>query len=276
MIKSRVFWPKVKGFKSKTILLSRQVVDYIKADQIFINNIWKRGEQEADKTGPRFPELEKIINEILDDYESVFIKLNWRAPMDLQREFPNLKFSSMYDIFLALKTSGIISELIEEHDQQLYKNKNDQCQLINAPQEGYILELRKYYILDPLKEYRCFVKNNRLVAVSQRNLYLINQIDKLDMLNKIQNFINQIENIQDDVIDIYQDITDKFIAVDINPWYQHTRPKLFTYEELENIQEVQIRIVENKDQIIQESYDEYKQIDEMNNIDDLEEMMKQL
>lgn len=44
MIKSRVFWPKVKGFKSKTILLSKQVVDYIKADQIFINNIWKRDE----------------------------------------------------------------------------------------------------------------------------------------------------------------------------------------------------------------------------------------
>ena len=33
----------------------------------------------------------------------------------------------MYDIFLALKTSGIISELILEYDQQLYKNTNDLC-----------------------------------------------------------------------------------------------------------------------------------------------------
>jgi len=38
------------------------------------------------------------------------------------------------------------------------------------------------------------------------------------------------------VLDIYLDLN-AIILVDINPWQEHTRPKLFTFEELEKLEE---------------------------------------
>lgn len=116
---NRVNWPKeLRGFKSKSIRLSKQVVEYLKADQIFVNTYWKL--YGGEDIGPRFPVLEQFIKEILDEFDGkVFIKLNWRAPLDCGNWVQDMCFDDLHDIFMALKTSGIIMEMISDYDDIL-------------------------------------------------------------------------------------------------------------------------------------------------------------
>ncbi|CAK82670.1 unnamed protein product (macronuclear) [Paramecium tetraurelia] len=259
----RVNWPKgLKSFKSKSIRLSQEVVSYLKEDGILLNDVWKRPPLQDNGT-KRFPELEQLVNEILDDFESVFIKLNWRAPLDCQNTFQDMCFQDLYDIMMALKYSGVIMEMIEDYDEQVIdQNHPEKCQLVAQPSQGYLLELKKYYKLRPNAEFRCFVKNKKLIGISQKNLYLITEDESVK--DKIQNYFNKIVDlieIDNYVLDVYIDIPPKenIILVDLNPWQEHTRPKLFTYEELDIFQECQLRLVKNKDMIVQEDYSGYRE-----------------
>lgn len=42
----------------------------------------------------------------------------------------------------------------------------EKCKLVNQPCRGHVLELRKHYKLKDDREYRCFIRDKKLVAIT--------------------------------------------------------------------------------------------------------------
>lgn len=92
-----------------------------------------------------------------------------------------LKCTTLADVFLLLKSSDFIThDLCEPYDYRLMQlelflqtlqiyivhrfkfcqdEKDNEIKYID-----YVLALRKWYALQPAKEFRCFVKNKRLIG----------------------------------------------------------------------------------------------------------------
>lgn len=94
----------------------------------------------------------------------------------------------------------------------------------------------------PGTEFRCFIKTNKLIGISQRHTntyfdYLINSKDRI--LSGINNFFNRkIKNLFADdcfTFDLYIDSQNRFYLVDFNPFGEITDPMLFSWEELRGI-----------------------------------------
>lgn len=141
-------------------------------------------------------------------------------------------------------------EMLAEYEETMPLDMcPDVCSIIKEPYNGYVLEIRKFYALKDEKEYRCFIRDSKLIGVSQRNLYIINCEPK-DDLERIKNYCENVKiPLNSFVLDIYLDLN-AIILVDINPWQEHTRPKLFTFEELEKLEEFEFRTVKCKDEIM--------------------------
>ena len=119
------------------------------------------GEMEESDDGqeaPQFPELEEQVQQAIDHLGgSVFPKLNWSSPKDaawiaVER---NLKCRMFADIALLLKSSDFISHDLNHWDEYCEEKGCDM---------SFELILRKWMHLNPAMEFRCFVKDNRLIG----------------------------------------------------------------------------------------------------------------
>ncbi|KAA8579963.1 hypothetical protein FQN60_005498 [Etheostoma spectabile] len=101
------------------------------------------------------------------------------------------------------------------------------------------LVLRKWSELIPGGEFRCFVKENKLIAISQRDYtqyyqHVWKQEDQI--CHAIQGFFSQ--HIQynfldeDFVFDVYRDSQGRVWLIDVNPFGEVTDSLLFSWEEL--------------------------------------------
>lgn len=78
-----------------------------------------------------------------------------------------------------MKNSILLSDMLED-----YKDIVD----INDQNKGLFLIIKKYYNLKPDKEFRCFVRKNKLIAICQRNTFSIFESIKTNE-NHIQELI---------------------------------------------------------------------------------------
>ncbi|XP_075713543.1 translation initiation factor eIF2 assembly protein isoform X2 [Rhinoderma darwinii] len=157
---------------------------------------WSDDENTATLTAPEFPEFSTKVQEAINSLGgSVFPKLNWSSPRDAYWIALNssLKCKSLSDIFLLLKSSDFVAH---DFTQPFIHCKDDSPD----PSVTYKLVLRKWCELIPGAEFRCFVKENKLV----------------------------------DVFDIYRDSEGKVWLIDFNPFGEVTDSLLFTWEELIN------------------------------------------
>jgi len=131
-----------------------------------------------------FLEIQNAIRECIEKYDgAVFPKMNWSCPRDAQwilAESKFLKCTSVEDVFLVLKSSQFIvhdlekayvneSSLMEE--EETTKREDEEKELKHKDERTkFVLVCRRWYDLDPSMEFRCFVKNGQLVAISQRNV----------------------------------------------------------------------------------------------------------
>jgi len=67
-------------------------------------------------------------------------------------------------IFLLLKSSDIVSDLI---DQQMKKIPEQKPEIVDSMSPFYLV-LKKFYSMNPSMEFRCIVKNSKLVGITQR------------------------------------------------------------------------------------------------------------
>ncbi|XP_073407354.1 translation initiation factor eIF2 assembly protein [Dendrobates tinctorius] len=198
---------------------------------------WSDDENTTTLTAPEFPEFSTKVQEAINSLGgSVFPKLNWSSPRDAYWIALNssLKCKSLSDIFLLFKSSDFVT-----HDfTQPFLHCTDDSP---DPSVQYELVLRKWCELIPGAEFRCFVKENKLIGISQRDYtqyyeHVCKQ--KEDICRSIQEFFK--ENIQykfldeDFVFDIYKDCEGKIWLIDFNPFGEVTDSLLFTWEELLN------------------------------------------
>nr|XP_048317213.1 cell division cycle protein 123 homolog [Myodes glareolus] len=196
---------------------------------------WSDDENTTTLTAPEFPEFNTQVQEAINSLGgSVFPKLNWSAPRDAYWIAMNssLKCNTLSDIFLLFKSSDFITRDFTQPFIHCTDDSPDPC-------IEYELVLRKWCELIPGAEFRCFVKENKLIGISQRDYtqyYDHISKQKEEIRRCIQDFFT--EHIQykfldeDFVFDIYRDSRGKVWLIDFNPFGEVTDSLLFTWEEL--------------------------------------------
>jgi D123 len=153
------------------------------------------------------------------------------------------------EIYLLLKSSDFISHDLEhafddteEEDTSLLQNgetDGEEKTEVNTSNIQYDLVLRKWVEINPSVEFRCFVRDRQLLAVTQRDLnhfeFLAPMIDELR--NSIQDFFDEkLKNTFPDpnfVFDVYIPPPHKRVwLMDINPFAPRTDPLLFSWLEI--------------------------------------------
>ncbi|KAI4297456.1 hypothetical protein L6164_037347 [Bauhinia variegata] len=195
-------------------------------------------EAEEPSPPPSFPELELKIKESIESLGgAIFPKLNWSSPKDSAwiSTSGNLRCTTFSEIALLLRASdSLVHDLCHAYDFCSDKSSS-------RPQNFY-LALRKWYpSLRPDMEFRCFVRNQKLVGISQREVttfYPALLEKKNNLLLLMREFFN--DNVRTRVesenytFDAYITKDERVKVVDFNPWGASTLPLLFSWEELEN------------------------------------------
>ncbi|TLD06028.1 uncharacterized protein PgNI_08973 [Pyricularia grisea] len=223
-----------------------------------------RDQQTPAKLPPnrRFPELhQKIKDEIKQLGGEVVPKLNWSSPKDatwIMLDKNTMRCTTPDDVYLLLKSSSFISHDLEHAfdgcatASQQQQTTQDSSAASSTSKLGFqpVLVLRPYFKPQPSLEFRCFVKQRNLVAISQRDLKNYDFLDSLrpaiiarvrELFNKVLRFTFPDDSF---VFDVYipegddddDDETDCRLSrarlIDINPWAPRTDSLLFDWEEL--------------------------------------------
>uniref|UniRef100_A0A672H0M2 Translation initiation factor eIF2 assembly protein n=1 Tax=Salarias fasciatus TaxID=181472 RepID=A0A672H0M2_SALFA len=230
-----VWYPIFKKHTIKSLILPlpQNVIDYLLDDGTLV---WSDDETTTTVTAPEFPEFTSKVLEAINSLGGrVFPKLNWSAPRDANWIALNssLESRSLSDIFLLFKSSDFIT-----HDlTQPFLQCSDQDS--PDPVINYELVLRKWSELIPGGEFRCFVKENKLIAISQRDYtqyyqHILKQEEQIRQA--IGDFFSQHVQYnfldEDFVFDVYRDSLGRVWLIDLNPFGEVTDSLLFTWDEL--------------------------------------------
>jgi hypothetical protein len=184
-------------------------------------------------------QIEQVIDELGG---KVAPKLNWSAPKDAtwMSATNTMECSTPNEIYLLLKSSDFVTHDLEHALDDTEEERGDgEATSPVAPNIPYYLILRKWITLNPSVEFRCFVRNRKLIALCQRDLnrfeFLFNLKDKL--LKVIQDFFDmKLKHTFPDssfTFDVYvPPMHDRVWLMDINPWAPRTDPLLFSWMEL--------------------------------------------
>ena len=163
-------------------------------------------------------------------------KLNWSAPKDatwISMKKNSMECATPNDIYLLLKSSDFVT-----HDLE---HAFDDCEDDEALKEdiNYVLVLRKWFKVNPSCEFRCFVRERRVVGICQWDLnhfeFLFPMKEQLreTILAYFQKTLKGTFPDDNFVFDIYlPEPYDKVRLMDINPWAPRTDPLLYSWLEL--------------------------------------------
>merc|ERR1711936_1386043 len=210
-------------FKSKIIKLPSHFVEYLKEDGIVL----------PDEQITRYSNsLQGYSDSEDEDGTNVFPKLNWSSPRDAAWISHNqsLKCSSFNDICLLLKSSDFIS-----HD---LNNAYDNCldNLDGAHTSQYELVLRRWVEVTPGMEFRCFVKQKKLIRITQRHPFYFSYLkeQRETIFQNISNFYNSNVNgnfpDSEFVFDVFIGANECYL-VDLNP-FDRVTDSLLPWDEL--------------------------------------------
>ncbi|TFK83813.1 D123-domain-containing protein [Polyporus arcularius HHB13444] len=204
-------------------------------------------EEDDERTRFAFPELDAQIRAAVAEYGAVFPKLNFSSPRDAAWMLPAsspLKCMSPADVYLLLKSSDFV-----QHDLDV-ELVFDGCDPAHDPQAPtpYELELvlRKWYPVDRARELRCFVRQETLVGISQRDPNYYEFWNETETQQKVLAAVTTFwethirgkwEQTQGDYVFDFlltRDLSRGHI-VDFNPYHPRTDPLLFTYGELHTL-----------------------------------------
>jgi D123 len=236
------WYPRLRAVtpKARLIPLTQPFLSYLRADRIILpsetraddDSGYSDSEDDGDDPAENWREIHDKITAIINELGGKVVpKLNWSAPKDATwiSATNDMECRSANDVYLLLKSSDFIT-----HDLE---HAFDGC--TDSAEVPYHLVLRKAFNLNPALEFRCFVRNRRLVAVSQREMnhfeFLFDLRAKLKP--RIQGFLEEhlLPNFAEEnfVFDVYVPPPhDKVWLIDINPLAPRTDPLLFSWLEL--------------------------------------------
>ncbi|CAE6470152.1 unnamed protein product [Rhizoctonia solani] len=217
-----------------------------------------------------FPELDRQIRQAVSTYEAVFPKLNWTAPKDASWMLTSsgpLRCTSPADVYLLLKSSDFAmhdldtSRIFEGCVNDSHSDKNQATNGFSngaAPDSNSIasnssekdpdvrleLVLKKWYEIERSREVRCFVRDNQLLAISQRDPNFFEHLLPEEIRNLMRSTVSAFWNqevkskfangqVTSYVMDLLltRDLSRAHI-VDFNPYAPRTDPLLFEWSEL--------------------------------------------
>lgn len=185
---------------------------------------------------PEFKDFHKQVDEAIKEIGGkVFPKLNWSSPRDAAWIALNnsLCCENFIDICLLMKSSDFIThDLTSPFQLTQDANTNTRDSVV------YSLALRKWIDMTPSGEYRCFVKQHKLFAISQRQMQHFGFImeSKVSIVKSLKRFYNR--NIRDKfpesdyTFDVYLGGS-SVILIDFNPFVEVTDSLLFSWPELQ-------------------------------------------
>uniref|UniRef100_A0A672QX31 Translation initiation factor eIF2 assembly protein n=1 Tax=Sinocyclocheilus grahami TaxID=75366 RepID=A0A672QX31_SINGR len=207
-----VWYPLFKKHTIKSLVLPipQNVIDYLLDDGTLV---WTDDETTTAVTAPEFPEFKIRVQEAINVLGGcVFPKLNWSAPRDANWIALNssLQCQSLCDIFLLFKSSDFITHDLTQPFLHCSDDSPD-------PTINYELVLRKWSELIPGAEFRCFVKENKVIAISQRDYtqhyqHIAKQEDSISsaILEFFRDHIQYQFPDEDFVLDVYRDSSVSF------------------------------------------------------------------
>jgi len=148
-----------------------------------------------------------------------------------------LKCTSPADVYLLLKSSDFVT-----HDLNV-ERVFEGCVTDDQPSYDLELVLRKWYPVDQRREVRCFVRNDILLGITQRDMnfcdYMIDPVTQTTIKLTVRRLWegnirpNWTLTQPDYVFDLLltRDLSRGYI-LDFNPYAPRTDPLLFSYEEL--------------------------------------------
>lgn len=262
------WYPKLAKFVPRTRILEapEEFREYLLSDGIALKEEQAGDSSESEWETPTVTEVENSSNGSDDDNDEikeppaefhelieatikelngeVAPKLNWSAPVDStwMNTSNTMRCTSANDIYMLLKSSDYIN-----HD------------LMQEPPK-LTLVLREWFDLHPSTEFRCFVKDSRLVAITQRDMNYYEFLERakghiITVCSELaSHIIAQFPN-RDFVFDVHiPKEGEKAYLVDINPWDSQTDTLLFSWDELNDQNfpsvdqiEPEIRLVEKVD-----------------------------
>ncbi|CAO2648409.1 Nn.00g076760.m01.CDS01 [Neocucurbitaria sp. VM-36] len=243
--------------KARLIPLPTAFLDYLRSDGIILppedtdNPTWSDSdsgifsgadnndddEEETVDPSAHWRDTHEAIERTIEELGGkVAPKLNWSAPKDATwiAATNSMECRTPNDIYLLLKSSDFVThDLGHAFDDTVNQSSTPDLDI------PYHLVLRKWITLNPSVEFRCFVRDRRLIAICQRDLnhfeFLFNMQDKLRQT--IQNFFDiRLRDTFPDpnfTFDVYiPPPHDKVWVLDFNPWAVRTDPLLFSWMEL--------------------------------------------
>lgn len=261
--------------KARLVPLPSAFLDYLKSDGIVLppeesdNATWSDddsgifsgadnndgGEEEDADPSVHWRDTHGAIERMIEELGGkVAPKLNWSAPKDATwiAATNSMECSTPNDIYLLLKSSDFIT-----HDlAHAFDDTADQSTTPD-PEIAYHLVLRKWINLNPSVEFRCFVRDRRLIALCQRDLnhfdFLFNMQDKIQQL--LQEFFDsKLRDTFPDpnfTFDVYiPPPHDKVWVVDFNPWAMRTDPLLFSWMELLTMEVPAVQDTDVKEEVV--------------------------
>ena len=226
------------------------------------DNVAESGSEDEINTTPpnhRFPEFhDQLKHAIAELGGAVIPKLNWSAPKDaaFMTSEKSLRCTCPNDIYLLLKSSSFVSHDLAHAfsgcsdgpvsaSAQAHVWWNNQTRMPYAP----VLVLRSWMHVQPSLEFRCFVKGNMLIGISQRDRNHYEWLPKLrgSIISKVDDFFEKVLRLtfpdHSYAFDVYipedhsgRDKLGLVNLVDINPWAPRTDSLLFDWSELLSVQ----------------------------------------
>lgn len=220
-----------------------------------------------------FPVIQLKVQEAIREYGAVFPKLDWSAPRDACWMNPTgtMKCTQMADVFLMIKSSDfVMHDLLYAYGEPHNSKEEFRYSDFHASDESSKakqifkhsdvhgdrhLILRQWKDIHPAMEFRCFVRSNQLVAISQRDCStfypFLPGLEESATKAIVQFFERKLQGkfFDEDnyVFDVYIDAdgssTDaasvarqNILLVDINPYEPGvTDSSLFTWSEIESL-----------------------------------------
>lgn len=241
--------------KSRAIPISAPFLDYLRSDSIVLPpedkpptdddaDLDSFSDDDVDETADPSTEWRdlhnRVKNTIAEFGGKVTPKLNWSAPKDATwiAATNDTQCRSPNDVYLLLKSSDFVTHDLEHAFDDCVPDP-DSSTPVSEPEIPYHLVLRKYVNFNPSLEFRCFVRNRKLLCMCQRDQnhydFLFDMRDSLR--SRIQSFFDEkLKNSFPEpnfVFDVYVPAPHQRVwLVDINPWAERTDPLLFSWLEI--------------------------------------------
>ncbi|KLT43776.1 D123-domain-containing protein [Cutaneotrichosporon oleaginosum] len=215
-------------------------LEWIESDSIFIPEDAGAEPSHADAPKYHLPALNAAMRAAIAKYGAVFPKLNWTSPRDAAFILPQghgpLHSTSPRDIYLLLKSSDFV-----QHDLDPARAYEGVAPADVPAEVSIELVLKRFTEMNPSQEVRCFVRDDILLGISQRdtNFYehYQGEAEQAALVARVREFYE--DEVRENyaggpnyVLDLYLADSGRITITDFQPYRGSTDALLFSYGEL--------------------------------------------